>query len=212
MNLKKTQVVVFNDPRSSKAISAQSSYLYKGEPLDIVDRYTYLGVVFERGSKWTLTKGHNTAAMRKALFAMMQRIQELKIESPLLQCSLFDALVAPVVSYGCEMWAIDYFRDSKYFEEAELMHRAFLRRIIHVRKSVSNEVLLAEFGRLPLKFQWQNLIVRYFNRLVALPESRLLKQAFLENIELDKQNVSCWTRSIRIWATPRIGVNAIQGD
>jgi Reverse transcriptase (RNA-dependent DNA polymerase) len=212
VNLKKTQIVVFNDPRSSKAISANESYVYKGETLDIVDTYTYLGVVFERGSKWALTKKRNITAMRKAMFAMMHRIQELKIESPLLQCSLFDALVAPVISYGCEMWAIDFFRDSKYFEEAEMMHRAFLRRIVHVRKCVSNEVLLAEFGRLPLKFQWQNLIVRYFNRLVAMPETRLLKQAFLENLELDNRNVPCWSRSIRIWATPRIGVSAMTGD
>ena len=204
VNLKKTQVVVFNDPRSSKAIKKKESFLYKGEPLEIVDTYTYLGVVFERGGKWTCTKSNNIKAMRKALFAMMHRIQDLRIQAPYLLCSLFDTLIAPVVSYGCEMWAADLFRDSVYLEEAEAIHRAFLRRIIHVRKSVPNEVLLAELGRLPLKFQWQNLIIRYFNRLVKMPEGRLLKSAFVANVILDSRGASCWSRSIRLWATPRI--------
>lgn len=205
VNLKKTQVVVFNDSRSSKAINQQDSFIYKGEPLEVVDKYTYLGVVFERGAKWTCTKSNNIKAMRKALFAMMHRIQDLKIQAPYLQCSLFDTLIAPVVSYGCEMWAADLFRDSVYLEEAETIHRAFLRRIIHVRKSVPKEVLLAELGRLPLKFQWQDLIIRYFNRLVNMPEGRLLKSAFTANIVLDSRGAQCWSRSIRLWATPRIG-------
>jgi hypothetical protein len=212
VNLKKTKVVVFNDSRSCKVAGAQDQYRFSGNAVEVVDRYTYLGVVFEKGLKWSRTKSANLGAMKRALFSMVQRCQDLKITAPLLQCSLFDALVSPVISYGCEIWGTEFLDDSLFFQEAEIIHRAFLRRILNIRKNVPNEVLLAQFERLPLKFQWQNLIVRFFNRLVNMSECRLVKQAFLENLELANKGASCWSKAIQSWAVPRAGLDPIPTD
>lgn len=194
MNLKKTQVLVFHDESKAAKRKLQSSYMYKGESLDIVDQYTYLGLAFSRRGKWVQAKTKLLTATKKAMFAMQQRTRELGIKSPMLQCSLFDSLVSPVLPYGCEIWAVDHL--TRQYDDAENLHRAFLRRLIGVRKSVPKEVLLAEFGRLPLCYIWQKLVLRYFNRLAEMPETRLLRVAFDVDIDLDKAGFSSWSSSV----------------
>ena len=130
---------------------------------------------------------------------MQQRSVDIGITSPKLKCSLFDSLVAPVMSYGCEIWGVHHLIG--HYEEAEKLHRSFLKRLIHVRKNVPTNVLLAELGRFPLCFEWQKLILRFFNRLVELPQDRLLKHAFMESILLKLP----WTESVHSWADSRLG-------
>jgi len=70
---------------------------------------------------------------------------------PALQCQLFDALIKPVLSYGCEVWSNHMAR-----EHLEVVHWAFLKSSLRVSTMTSSYVVLAEFGRLPLKtFWWQ---------------------------------------------------------
>ena len=202
VNLKKTQVVIFNDRVTAGSRAKYQEFLYKGKALDIVDTYTYLGLVFHRYTSstrkiWSHARNRLLLAAKKSLFAMTHRIHEMKITSVPVICSLFDTLVAPVMSYGCEIWGVDYL--VSVFEEAEQIHRSFLRRLVGVRKSTPCPILLSEFGRFPLHFQWQRLLLRYYNRLVELPADRLLKCAFLENVELDQGNHACWSRGVHSW-------------
>jgi hypothetical protein len=86
---------------------------------------------------------------KKAVFALQRRCVELRIFDPTLQCQLFDALVKPVLSYGCEVWS-----DHMAREQLEVVHRAFLKLSLGVSTTTSNYVMLAEFGRFPLEIFW----------------------------------------------------------
>jgi hypothetical protein len=59
---------------------------------------------------------------KKAVFALRRRCVELRIFDPTLQCQLFDALVKPVLNYGCEVWLDHIAR-----EQLEVVHWAFLK-------------------------------------------------------------------------------------
>jgi hypothetical protein len=59
---------------------------------------------------------------KKAVFALWRRCVELRIFDPALQCQLFDTLVKPVLSYGCEVWS-----DHMSREQLEVVHWAFLK-------------------------------------------------------------------------------------
>ncbi len=53
-----------------------------------------------------------------------------------------------------------------------------------VRRSTAHEAILAEFGRFPLRVRWLEHTLEYYNRLVALPDHRLVKRAFMANCSM----------------------------
>ena len=67
-----------------------------------MDRYKYLGFVFRATKGLHFGTEALMAVARKALFAM--RCALWGIQDPALQCKLFDTLVLPILSYGCEVW------------------------------------------------------------------------------------------------------------
>jgi len=75
--------------------------------VDRVESYKYLGFVVHATKKMTLGTDALVATAKKALFAMRRRCALLGIRDPALQCKLFDTLVLPILSYGCEVWGVD---------------------------------------------------------------------------------------------------------
>jgi len=86
---------------------------------------------------------------KKVVFALRRRCAELCIFDPTLQCQLFDVLVKPVLSYGCEVWLEHMAR-----EQLEVVHWAFLKSSLGVSTTTSSYVVLAEFNRFPLEIFW----------------------------------------------------------
>ena len=75
---------------------------------------------------------------------------------------LFDTLVLPILSFGCKVWGVD----TKCGAAAEALHRDFLRRLLGVRKSTANHMVLAELGRFPLQVHfWQRFCVSITGQL-----------------------------------------------
>ena len=101
-----------------------------------VDSYKYLGFVFQAVQNmafgaafwWQLLERHYLSCNGGGL----------GIRDPALQCKLFDTLVLLILSYGCEVWAVN----SKLDEAAELSHRDFLKRLLGVRKSAMSQIVL----------------------------------------------------------------------
>ena len=87
-------------------------------------RYKYLGIIF------AATQGAKSGgeallgAAKHAMFAVEKQIRADKIINPLTAFHLFDALVAPVLLYGSEIWgcygkAVD----------ADTMQLSFIKRV-----------------------------------------------------------------------------------
>ena len=60
----------------------------------------------------------------------------------------------------------------------------FLRCLLGVRDGTPNASVLGELAAFPLAHTAATLLCRFWNRLVDMPEDRLAKQAFLENVAL----------------------------
>ncbi len=101
-------------------------------------------------------------------------LAELCIFDPTLQCQLFDALVKPVLSYGCEVWS-----DHMACEQLEVVHRAFLKSSLGVNTTTSSYVVLAEFGRFPLEIFWWQQTMHFLSRVSSEVDSdRMLRLAY----------------------------------
>jgi hypothetical protein len=64
---------------------------------------------------------------------------DLSITDPKIMCQLFDSLVRPILSYACEVWT--GCTGAKGLQQAEQVHRMFLRGILGVNKTTSTFVV-----------------------------------------------------------------------
>jgi hypothetical protein len=175
MNVKKTKVIVFEAHKS-----VCQAFQYEGEAIKQLNSFKYLGVELHG------TKGMQVVIQRLAMlgknvvFALRRRCTELCIFDPALQCQLFDALVKPVLSYGCEVWS-----DHMAHEQLEVVHRAFLKSLLGVSTTTSSYVVLAEFGRFPLDIFWWQQTMRFLSCVSFEVDSDLmLKLAYDVQLQL----------------------------
>jgi hypothetical protein len=117
-----------------------------------------------------------TTAGKKALFALRRRCNDLSITNPKVMCQLFDSLVHPVLSYAFEVWI--GCTGAKGLQQAEQVHRMFLRGILGVNKTTSTFAVLGEFGRYPLEYFWCQQTFKYYDRLRESTPNRLLHYAY----------------------------------
>jgi hypothetical protein len=87
-------------------------------------------------------------------------------------CQLFGSLVRPVLSYACEVWTGCI--GAKGLQQAEQVHRMFMRGILVVNKVTSTFAVLGEFGRYPLEYFWWQQTLKYYDRLRESTPDRLL--------------------------------------
>ena len=81
-----------------------------------------------------------------------------------------DILVLPILSYACEVWAVN----PNVGEAAEVLHRSFLKHLLGGRACTANEIVLAEFGKFPLQVHFWQQILRFHHRVVALDSQWLM--------------------------------------
>ena len=129
------------------------------------------------------------------MHAMNRRCAFLHISDP-KRCKLFDSLVMPILSYASEVWAVD----KKVGESAEQLHWQFLKHVLGITGSTATLIVLAEFGRYPLRLHWWQQILkklRYHNHINNLTDDeRLIQCAFVEGCMI-KHTVSGAIRSRR---------------
>ena len=104
--------------------------------------YKYLGFEFHATKNLSHGVFKLVSAANKAMHAMNRRCAFLHISDPKQRCKLFDSSVLPILSYACEVWAVD----KEVGESAEQLHRQFLKHVLGVRGNTAPLIVLAEFG------------------------------------------------------------------
>ncbi len=113
---------------------------------------------------------------------------------------LFDAIVKPTVSYGCEMW--DTLCSGAALPELSKMEPlglAFFRQLCKLRKSVSASLVFAELAEVPWLRVWWTQILSFMHRLAKMPEDSLHADILRDNIHDAEHNpiVANWAGGIR---------------
>ena len=101
VNASKTKIVVYGGGEKGK-------WTYKGCQLERVTAYKCLGLLIHAKKHLASNCALELAnSAKRALHALISRCSSLHVESPTLQCALFDILVRPKLYYGCEIWGVD---------------------------------------------------------------------------------------------------------
>ena len=193
---------------------------YDGQAVPVQDSYTYLGVRLHATQGMTSAPRLLADAGRRALHAMLGRLRQSCLSQLDIRCRMFDVLVEPVLSYGCQVWGPAVFHKhvqtaqrEVYMCDAEKVHMHFLRYTTGVGKCCV-DVLLRDMHRQPVLHHWVVLCARQWTKFAEMDpdHSRVARSAWLADIALMRGSDTggrpykkCW--SYRLLSTlQQIGV------
>ena len=209
VNVRKSQVVVFNPSERDRSTSTQ--FLLAGQPLEIVEEFKFLGVMVNE--KGCMTRAAEYAA--RPFTAAIKRVGEIGSKFCVRDCPhamlwLFQSYALSAGLYGSQVWCtpllLRLLRNEKASTDIHLRHLGFVKRCLHVKRSVSNQVALREAGQMPMHFYWLRSVVKFWNACVGVctrksEESEIpcpiLHGVLLADLQLarDKRE-RCWSRDV----------------
>lgn len=185
VNIDKTKIMIFGRGKHKNLVVHFGS-----EPIEIVNIFKYLGVIFSRGGSFSKTIKHNSDQANKAMFLLLRKINPLNLSID-LQIELFDKMIKPILLYGCEVWG---YSDITLIERVQLQ---FLKSIFNLKQSTPNIMIYGEFGVFPIEIDIKTRMINYWIKLIApnsLKFSNLLYK-FLFNMVSNKK--SPWLEYIK---------------
>ena len=138
------------------------------------------------------------------------RKHDLSIDTMLV---LFDKMIVPILSYGCEIWC---------YEECliiERLHLKFCKYILRVKQSTPSAMIYGELGRYPLVIKFKLLILGYWYDLANCEANKLSKVCYQVLLTLYKEEtmISPWIQYVRniliecglqyVWTNQAIGIS-----
>ena len=104
-----------------------------------------------------------------------------------MKLSLFDAMVAPILLYGSEVWGI------YNCKEIDKLHIRFCKYILGVRKQTPNAAVYGELGRFPLSLVARERCIKFWLKIMNNVHSPMYTM-YIE--QCNYLNGSCWARRI----------------
>ena len=178
VNTSKTKVMVFTRKRNKR----YNTFNFGNTQLEIVDQYTYLGVIFAKNGKFFKTKKYLCEQANKALFAVLQKGRKLNL--PLdLQLKLFDEAIEPILLYGSEVWG---YEDIKIIEA---VHLKYCKYLLKLKKSTPSMMIYGETGRFPLSISLKCRIINFWARLIMAETTKISSIMYRIMFQLHVQNM-----------------------
>ena len=154
VNTTKTKILIFSGGR----IPQGQKFIFKGENLEIVNEYKYLGIFLTRIGAYQTSKKHIADQANKALFSLLRKIRTLDL--PIyMQIDLFDKTVKPILLYGSEIWG---FGNLDIIERVQLK---FFKHILNMKKTTPSFMVYGELGQYPLYIDIYSRIISFWTKL-----------------------------------------------
>jgi hypothetical protein len=188
VNVIKTKVMAFARGRARR----KPTFMYDGERVEVVKQYKYLGLTMAENGKWD---AHIQVVCNQAhrLLPALYKFLFLHPNIPIsLALHLFDALIVPVLLYGCEIWAW-----STKVDKLGKVARQFYKRILRLPTSASGVGVELLLGRVSLGVIAKIRAMKYFARILRLPEDRLVRKALVHQANKFVSGIDCWMTPVK---------------
>ncbi len=152
MNMKRTQVMVFNFANPCQ------KFVFEGDVIERVQTFKYLKILLKTTLNLDCVVEHLAATSRRLLFTLNRCCAKLRIMDVKLCCDLFNTLVRSTTSYVCEISV-----DSKKIEAIEIMYQGLFNSLFEVRKIISTSIVLAKLGKFPFEHLAWGQALLYYN-------------------------------------------------
>ena len=102
---------------------------------------------------------------KKAFYALLTKIKKLQLPVD-ISLELFNQLVVPVLTYGCEVWGFCN------FNSIEILQRKFIKIILGVNKCTPNVMIYGETGLYPIEHVVNMRMINFYMRIINGKQSK----------------------------------------
>ncbi len=95
----------------------------------------------------------------RALFAIKSKKENYNLPTDIM-LDLFDKIIFPVLSYGCEVWGFE----KNDIERIEVFYRKFLKYILKANNQTANCMVYGETGKLPLDISIKTRMICFWHK------------------------------------------------
>ena len=152
VNTEKTKIIVF---RKRGGLRNNESWTYKGDNLEVVDNFNYLGTVFNYTGNFALNQETLVGKGLKALNSLLYNTKKYCLK-PKVLCQLFDAFVCSILSFSSQVWGFGKCK------EIERIHLKFCKTLLKVKSSTCNMGVYGELGRYLLYISRYARIIKFW--------------------------------------------------
>ncbi|MCG8047978.1 MAG: reverse transcriptase family protein, partial [Candidatus Thiodiazotropha endolucinida] len=190
VNTKKTKVMVF---RKGGRLPINLNFVYSNANIEIVNKFSYLGVVYTSGGSSFETQKTLAGQALKSVFMLNKYVYNFTSLQPAHLLELFDKLVTPILNYASEVWG--FYKATAI----ETVHLQFCKKVLGVKQSTQNDFIYGELGRTDYQIRRYGSIIKYWLKVITSDENKYIKQIYnmmLNDIEIQplKQN---WVSSVK---------------
>lgn len=110
-------------------------FTYNNLVIEIVNKFTYLGIVFITGGSFDQKFESLSGQALKAIFKMKSYINQFTDLSVSHTLDIFDKLILPILNYGAEIWGFSN------AEKLEKVHLQFCKQLLCVKTQTQNNFI-----------------------------------------------------------------------
>ena len=201
INISKTKYMILNGAANQRNLTDPVPTI-NGLPLEWVTSYCYLGIIISGNGNFKNAVDSLSIKGLGALFSLRRTIDRRYID---VKCHdhLFDMLVKPILTYGCQIWLplspiiklltncnttnpdCDKILRSIARQPYERIQLRHVKYMLGINRRSSNSAAWGETGKFPILFGCIRLCIEYFKRIINLPDTSFAKAAIIEQIHLN---------------------------
>jgi hypothetical protein len=170
INTDKSKVMHFRKKRQAKT---RVEFVVDDLPLELVRFYKYLGVHFDEHLTFKENASFLSAAADRALGALIAKYKSNNNMSFFTYQKLFENCVAPILDYGSHVFG------NHSWGELERVQTKAARIFLGVHKFAATSAIVGDVGWVTCYSRHKLNHVRYFNKLLSMPDDRMTKKVFL---------------------------------
>jgi hypothetical protein len=176
LNAKKTKVVIF---KKGGQLSRNCAFNYDGKNIEVVSHFKYLGLFLSVSGSFSYGTQELVNSARRALFGLKKGVATNPEITVKMQIDLFNAMVAPILCYGNEVWGFCK------AEPIERFHLSFLKSVLGVKSSTPNCFVYGEVGVYPLHVERKYKIIKFWIKILNASTDSYMKKIYLELLMLN---------------------------
>ena len=189
INLTKTNILHL---RPKKSPQSKFTFLFDMRPVPYCTSYKYLGVNIDEFLDFQFTVKMHADSAGRALSSIITKIIKNGGFPYKVYTLLYNACVTSVSDYSAPVTGYPQ------YESTQQLHLRAIRAFLGVPRNACNVGVLSEVDLLLPRYRAHVEMVRHYNRMLKMNDSRLTKQIFLWDRSLnEKQIVSTWTNEVK---------------